>query len=162
MNQQLIQAAPVRKDILAKVSPARAFDVFTSGMGRWWPASHKTEPTAITDVVIEPKAGGRWFSRHEGGAEAEWGKVLAWEPPTRVLLAWQLNANFQFDPDLITEVEVRFVAEGEGTRVLLEHRNLERYGAATERVRGKIDSPDGWGGLLSLFARSAEGSSSGG
>ena len=161
MNQQLIQAAPVRKEILVKVAPARAFEVFTAGMGRWWPASHNTEPTAITDVVVEPRAGGRWFSRHEDGLEAEWGKVIAWEPPNRVLLAWQLNAEFKYDPDFITEVEVRFVAEGSGTRVLLEHRNLERYGEATEKVRGMIDSPDGWGGLLALFARTAEGTAAG-
>jgi uncharacterized protein YndB with AHSA1/START domain len=157
MNRQLIQAAAVRKDILVKASPARAFEIFTGKMGRWWPASHNTQPTAITDVIIEPRAGGRWFSRHEGGQEAEWGKVIAWEPPNRLLLAWQLNAEFKYDPEFITEVEVRFVAEGEGTRVLLEHRNLERYGEAAERVRRTIDSPDGWSGLLTLFAGAADG-----
>lgn len=159
MTVSTISPAAVRKSIVVKAPPARAFEVFTSGMGRWWPGSHNTQASPITDVMIEPRVGGRWFSRHEDGGEADWGRVLAWEPPGRAVLGWQLNAEFQYDPDFITEVEITFTAQEAGTLVTLEHRNLERYGEAAERVRGMIDSDGGWGGLLQLFAAAAESSS---
>ena len=80
-----------------------------------------------------------------------------WEPPARLVLAWQLTADWKFDPSLITEVEVRFIADGANkTRVELEHRNLERYGERADGLRATIDSPEGWGGLLQLFKQAAE------
>jgi hypothetical protein len=82
--------------------------------------------------------------------------VLVWEPPTRVVLGWQLNPDFKFDPSVVTEVEVRFIAEGEGaTRVELEHRHLERFGERGEVLREKVGSPNGWGKLLEEFAACA-------
>ena len=96
--------------------------------------------------------------RGEDGSECEWGKVLVWEPPTRVVLGWQLDPDFKFDPNVVTEVEVRFIAEGEGgTRVELEHRNLERFGEHAAKVREAFESPGGWSGLLESFAKLAEG-----
>jgi uncharacterized protein YndB with AHSA1/START domain len=87
--------------------------------------------------------------------------VLAWEPPGRVLLAWQINANWKYDPDLITEVEVTFTPVGGGaTRVDLEHRNLERFGDKIESVRAAIDSEGGWSGILRTYAEVAEASAS--
>jgi uncharacterized protein YndB with AHSA1/START domain len=86
--------------------------------------------------------------------ECQWGKVLAWEPPSRVLLAWQITPSFSYDPDLVTELDVRFTAEGRGTRVELEHR-LDGYGAAAEQMFQIFDSPEGWTGLLENFAREA-------
>jgi uncharacterized protein YndB with AHSA1/START domain len=88
-------------------------------------------------------------------SECEVGKVLVWDPPARLVLIWQLTAEFQFDPNLVTEVEVQFTPEGEGTRVDLEHRNLERLGDTAETLREKIDAPGGWSGLLALFAEEA-------
>jgi uncharacterized protein YndB with AHSA1/START domain len=95
------------------------------------------------------------------GSECEIGKVLVWEPPARLVLAWQLTHDWKFDPNLITEVEVQFIAEGaNATRVDLEHGNLERFGAQADAVRAIYDSPSGWPGLLEAFAVcSSKGSS---
>jgi uncharacterized protein YndB with AHSA1/START domain len=159
-----IKPAPVRKSIEVRAEPARAFEAFTARMGRWWIRGYSiNRDSAIADVIIEPKVGGRWYERGQDGSECEWGKVLAWEPPGRVVLAWQIEAGasadqWQYNPALITELEVRFVAAGAGvTRVELEHRNLERLGAHAARMREIFESPMGWGGLLDAFAREAGG-----
>ena len=120
-----------------------------------WLPSHKLGKTPFEDVILEPRAGGRWYERSEDGSEWNWGKVLVWEPPTRLVLSWHISANFVYEPCLTTELEVRFVEEGDGTRVDLEHRDLERYGAQTDSVRATFESPAGWSGLLQAFAASA-------
>ena len=150
-----IQPAPIRKSVRVKAAPPRAFEIFTSGMGRWWLKTHSISPTKtpIKDVVLEPRAGGRWFERGEDGSECEWGKVLAWEPPHRVLLAWQINADWRYDPALVTEVEVLFTVLSPGTtRVDLEHRCLERLGERAGVLRAAFDSTDGWQGCLAALA----------
>jgi len=155
MNR-IITPAPVRKSVRVQAPPARAFEVFTAGIGRWWPKSHHIGAAELDTHVIEPKSGGRWFERGIDGVECEVGKVLVWDPPSRLVLAWQLTADWKFDADLITEIEVRFLPDGKNaTRVELEHRNLERFGQRAAAVRRQIDAPDGWGGLLQLFAQSA-------
>jgi hypothetical protein len=133
----------------------RAFAVFTEGFGGWWPASHHLGESELVDAIIEPRAGGRWYERNADGSECDWGHVIAWEPPRRVLLAWQLDADWRFDPDLVTEVEVRFEADGERTRVAFEHRHLERMGARAEEVRRSVDSPEGWRGILARYGEAA-------
>jgi uncharacterized protein YndB with AHSA1/START domain len=139
------KVAPVRKSARVGVPPQRAFDVFVNGMHTWWPLAHTLLKSPRQAVVVEPRPDGRWYERAIDGSECSWGKVLAWEPPTRILLGWQLDAAFTFNPDLVTEVEVRFSRDGvDGTRVELEHRNLERYGEQAEHVRAALDSPDGW------------------
>jgi hypothetical protein len=148
-----ITVAPVRKSVRVSAAPARAFEVFTTGFARWWPRSHSIAKVPQKEAVIEPRVGGRWFERAEDGSECDWGKVLVWEPPARVVLGWQLNADFRFDPDVVTEVEIRFIAEGEdATRVELEHRHLERFGEQGEKLREKVGSPTGWGALLDEYA----------
>jgi uncharacterized protein YndB with AHSA1/START domain len=97
----------------------------------------------------------RWFERDESGAETDWGDVLAWDPPTRLLLAWRLTTQWLYDPDLLTEVELTFApAEGGGTLVTLEHRNLERFGADAARHAETLGG--GWPGFLGEFARYVE------
>jgi uncharacterized protein YndB with AHSA1/START domain len=151
-----IKPAPVRRNIQVAASRERAFDVFTAGIGRWWPKTHKIGPADLDTLVIEPREGGRWFERDVDGSECEVGKVLVWDPPARLVLAWQLTPEFKYDPDLITEVEVQFIAVGvNATRVELEHRNLERFGDRADAMRQQIDAPDGWPGILQLFAQSA-------
>ncbi len=151
-----ISPAPVRRTVTVKASQARAFEVFTASIGRWWPKSHRTGASELDTVVIEPMAGGRWFERGVDGVETQVGHVLAWNPPSGLILAWQLTAEWRFDPDLITEVEIRFIVEGPGvTRVELEHRNLERFGDKAEAVSQSIGSPNGWGAILDLYAQSA-------
>lgn len=150
-----IRPAPVRKSIFVNAPQDHAFEVFTSGMRRWWPKSHKLSEAELDQQIIEPEQGGRWYQLNVDGTECEVGKVAAWDPPSRILLIWQLNAVWTFDPDLETEVEVRFTPEGSGTRVDLEHRALERLGETAEGFREAIDTPGGWSGLLELYAAEA-------
>ena len=151
-----ISPAPVRKTIRVAAPPARAFDVFTAGIGRWWPKSHHIGKADLDTHVIEPRSGGRWYERDVDGSECDIGRVLVWDPPARLLLAWQLNAEWAFDPELVTEVEVLFAPDGnDGTHVSLEHRHLERLGDRADALREQIGSPNGWGHLLQLFAQSA-------
>jgi uncharacterized protein YndB with AHSA1/START domain len=148
-----ITPAPIKKSIRVNAAPARAFEIFTAGMARWWLKTHTINPTKspLEEIVLEPRAGGRWFERGEDGSECSWGKVLAWEPPTRLLLAWQINGSWQFDPALITEVEIRFTPDGSGTRVELEHRHLERLGEQAAAMAQAFTG--GWGQLLESFAK---------
>jgi uncharacterized protein YndB with AHSA1/START domain len=147
-----IKPAPVRKTVTVDASPQVAFRVFTDGFDRWWPRTHSIGESPLKCAVIEPRLGGRWYGKLENGAEAEWGDVLAWHPPARLLLAWRIGADWQYDPNLLTEVEVTFVPEGAATRVTLEHRLLENMGAAGEGARASFDSDGGWGMLLGRFA----------
>jgi len=156
MTMMVIMPAPVRKSIRVEAAPARAFELFASRMGRWWPRSHSINGSLIRDVIVEGREGGRWYERGEDGSECEWGRVLVWEPPSRLVLAWQIDGQWRFDPNLLTEVEVRFIPEGEATRVELEHRHIERFGDLADATRAALDSPGGWGGLLEGFAAAAE------
>jgi len=151
----MIRPAPVRKSILVDASPEHAFDTFANGIGRWWPKSHHISKADLDRPVIEPRSGGRWYELAVDGSECEVGKVLQWDPPSRLLLAWQLRHDFTYDPDLVTEVEVTFAPEGDGTRVNLEHRHLERLGENAEALRESVDSPNGWGLMLQLFSEAA-------
>ena len=110
----------------------------------------------VRAVVIEPRPGGRWYERGVDGVECLWGQVLLWEPERRVVLVWQLNAQWTFDPSIRTEVDVRFTAiDDRTTRVDLEHRGLEAYGADATAMRDTFDSPNGWNGMLEHYARVA-------
>jgi hypothetical protein len=151
-----ITVAPVRKSVRVNAAAAHAFETFAAGIGRWWPASHSISAAPMKDVVIEPRAGGRWYERGQDGSECDWGVVLAWEPPGRLLLGWQLDAEFRRNPATASEVELRFIAESPTvTRVELEHRGLERLGESAEVLRGKIDAPGGWTGILERYREAA-------
>lgn len=146
--------AAVRKTIDVAVAPERAFAVFCDNMKAWWPMdTHHIGAHDAVDVLLEPRAGGRWFERDAQGAECDWGRVLAYEPPSRLVLDWQIGAAWSFDPGLHTEVEVRFLPVDGGTRVELEHRDLEAFGDAAPEMATTFDSPGGWPGLLEAFAR---------
>jgi uncharacterized protein YndB with AHSA1/START domain len=152
----------VRKVVRVKAPPAVAWRVFTEQMGAWWPlATHKIGAAKAVDAVIEPRVGGRWYEHGDYGSTCDWGTVLAWEPPSRLMLTWDISADWRYEPNLKTEIEVRFIAEGRNsTRVELEHRRLDRFGARRDEMRGTFDSEMGWNGLLEAFAaRAAEESS---
>jgi uncharacterized protein YndB with AHSA1/START domain len=143
----------IRREIVVPVSAERAFEVFTAGMTGWWPSDHHIGDAPIAEVVIEPREGGRWYTRHEDGSETSTGYVDTWDPPQRLVLTWQIGADWKYDPSLITTVELRFVAEGPGrTRVALEHRDLDRYGPEAERMRETFEQPGAWDGTLAAFA----------
>lgn len=152
----MIKPAPVRRAIEVQAPVERAFELFTAGIGSWWPATHSIGASPLRTPVIEPRAGGRWYEIGEDGSECEWGEVLAWEPPARLVLAWRLDAEWRFDPHLLTEVEVTFEpVNGKTTRVELEHRKLENMGASAEAARASLDGDGGWMGLLQRFSAAA-------
>lgn len=154
MNAPLkITAAPVRKSIVVKAPQAHAFEVFTARFGTWWPKSHHIAAAEMADVIVEPRQGGRWYEKGVDGSECDWGTVLAWEPPQRLVLSWHLNGNFQRDENVESAVEVRFIPDGEDTtRVELEHRVTA---VDAEAVRTAVDSPNGWSALLGSYAEAA-------
>lgn len=138
----------VRKSLVVKCSPERAFEVFTREIGSWWPLhQYSIGGDEITEVVFEERVGGRIFERHSDGGEGEWGRVLAWEPPSRFVMSWYPGS----DPSKATELEVRFAAEGDATRVGLEHRGWEILGERAAESRANYDS--GWGGVLGYYER---------
>jgi len=144
----------IRKQLTVEAPGERAFRVFTANMGAWWPKQHHIGKATLKDCVIEPKVNGRWYELGEDGSSCEWGKVLVWEPPRRLVLAWQLGSDFKYDPALVTEVEVTFTVLGPKlTRVDFEHRNLERFGEKAEHLRDLM-SP-GWGEILDSYSRTA-------
>ena len=147
----------VRKSVTVAAPVALAFEVFTARIESWWPmASHHIGDADCAAVVIEPRPGGRWYERGVDGVECLWGQVLVWEPDRRVVLVWQLNAQWQFDPAIRTEVDVRFTAiDDRTTQVELEHRGLEAYGAEAMAMRDAFGSPNGWNGMLDHFAQVA-------
>jgi len=150
-----VKPAPVKKSVTVEAPIEQAFQVFTEGFGRWWPRSNSIGKSPIASAVIEPRTGGRWYEVGQDGAECEWGEVLAWDPPNHLLLVWRIGANWQFDSELHTEVDVRFVAVSDGvTRVDLEHRLLENMGDAAESARQTFESENGWSAILASFAAS--------
>jgi uncharacterized protein YndB with AHSA1/START domain len=147
----------VRKVVSVQAPQAVAWRVFTEKMGTWWPLAHyKIGKAKAVNAIIEPRVGGRWYERGDDGSTCAWGTVLSWEPHSRLVLSWDINADWQYDPALKTEIEVRFIADGkDGTRVELEHRKLDRYGARRDEMRRIFDTEGDWGRLLAAFARAA-------
>ena len=151
--------APVRKSILVSASVERAFHVFTAEIGTWWPNSHPIGSSPMTRALMEPYVGGRCYTEQEDGSSCQWGKVLAWEPPHRFTMAWQVSPAWKFEPDAArcSEVEVTFTPAEDGqTLVELEHRYFERHGEGAAGMRASIGSDGGWGGLLRLYKAMAE------
>jgi uncharacterized protein YndB with AHSA1/START domain len=144
----------IRKTTFVEANQEIAWRVFTEKMGSWWPlANYKIGSANAIDAVIEPHVGGRWFERGEDSSTCQWGTVLVWEPTSRLVLSWDINADWQYDPELNTEIEVRFVADGNNrTRVEFEHRRLDRYGARRDEMRRIYDTQGDWGKLLAAFA----------
>jgi DNA-binding transcriptional ArsR family regulator/uncharacterized protein YndB with AHSA1/START domain len=144
----------VVKTITVQTGIARAFEVFADH-GRWWPVrTHHIADAPGIAVILEPFVGGRWYERSEDGSECDWGRVLAWEPPHRMLLTWQMGSQWVYEPDpgLASEIEVRFIAEGPGrTRVEFAHRHLERYAGQAERMRSVLDGPNGASQVLVAY-----------
>jgi uncharacterized protein YndB with AHSA1/START domain len=158
VEAQRISPAPIRKSLRMKASRQKAFETFVDAMGGWWIKGHSLLKSPQQDVLIETRVGGRWYEIGEDGSEQDWGKVLAWDAPDRIVLAWQLNAEWTYDPEFETTVEVRFTADGDHTIVDFEHRDLDRFGDKAEAVRGDYESgmDGGWGKLLDGYRRMAE------
>jgi uncharacterized protein YndB with AHSA1/START domain len=145
----------VHASIVVQAPVERAFSVFTEDMAGWWPPEHHILQGELAEMVFEPRQGGHVFDRATDGSECHWGRVLAYEPPTRLVIGWYVSLAWQLEPDSArtSEVEVRFIADGPSrTRVELEHRHLERHGDGWEEMRAAVDSPEGWMRGLRRFA----------
>ena len=154
MNQTTI--APVRYSVTVPISAERAFTLFTEGFNTWW-IGHHIGKAELAEAVIEPRVDGRWYERDVDGTECDWGKVLVFDPPGRLVLTWQLDAEFKYDPDLshASEVEVLFAEQDGQTRVDFEHRHIERLGAGAEELARQLAADGGWPAILDLFAKAA-------
>ncbi len=157
MNAISPEEASVRKSLTVKAPLERCFKVFTDGFGTWWPGTHHIAKVEMKDCFIERRAGGRWYERGVDGSECDWGRVLAWEPPNRLVLSWHLGSDWQYHAETWSEVEVTFVAEGpRATRVELVHRHLDRHGEGWRELAKGVSGEGGWSSLLGLFGAAAE------
>jgi uncharacterized protein YndB with AHSA1/START domain len=148
--------APVRKSVRVRAPIARAFDVFTGGLSRWWPHDHGVGKKPIQKVLMEPRLGGRWLEISEDGSQTTVATITRWEPPHRVVMVWQVNARWQPDPAMKSEVEVCFTAVGpDATQVELVHHGFESMGAEDGASMRK-DVERGWPGLIERYAQEAE------
>jgi uncharacterized protein YndB with AHSA1/START domain len=151
----------VRTEVVVDAPTDRAFRLFTERFDRIKPREHNMLGVDIAESVFEPRAGGRVYDRGVDGSECQWGRVLAYEPPDRILFTWDINPTWQIEPDLskTSEVEVRFVADGpDRTRVELEHRHLDRHGDGWEGMREGVRADQGWPLYLERFAAVVEDS----
>ena len=160
MTEAAMDTTAVRREITVTVPVERAWDVFTRDFSTWWPSGYSIGTEPMESCAIEPRAGGRWYERGQNGAECEWGRVLAYEPPSRLVLSWGVAADWTVEPNQEnhSEIEVTFVAEGDGaTRVTLEHRGFDRHSSGGQQIREVVGSENGWQTLLGSYAQAVQG-----
>jgi len=153
MSQEV--ATPVRKQVVVDVPVEQAFKAFTERLGDFKPPEHNLLSVPIAATVFEPFVGGNIIDRGEDGSECRWARVLAFDPPDRVVFSWDISPQWQIvtDAEEASEVEVTFVAETpERTRVELEHRHLDRHGPGWPAVRDGVDTDGGWPLYLARYA----------
>jgi len=149
----------VRASVVVSATQEHAFSVFTAGIGSWWPPEHHILQGELAEMVFEPRVGGAVYDRATDGTECHWGRVLAYEPPHRFVITWNINLQWHLETDLekVSEIEVTFVPEGTAkTRVELHHRHLDRHGPGWEQMRDAVGSSDGWQRGLARFSERAE------
>ncbi|MET8308524.1 MULTISPECIES: SRPBCC family protein [unclassified Micromonospora] len=147
--------AVVRRQIIVEAPIERAFTVFTERFGDVKPPEHNLLGVAIAETVFEPKVGGHIYDRGVDGTECRWARVLAYDPPDRVVFSWDISPQWQVEtePDNTSEVEVTFVAESpQRTRVELEHRHLDRHGPGWQSVSDGVAHDEGWPLYLTRYA----------
>ena len=152
---QSATAATVRRQVLVNAPIGQAFKVFTERFGDFKPREHNMLKAAIAETVFEPRVGGNIYDRAVDGSECRWARILAFEPPDRVVFSWDISPRWQIEtnPELTSEVEVCFISEtAERTRLELEHRNIDRHGFGWESVRDGVDNEAGWPLYLQRYA----------
>jgi uncharacterized protein YndB with AHSA1/START domain len=150
-----VSAAPVRQSVVVEAPIEHAFKVFTEQFGSFKPSEHNLLAVPIAETVFESRVGGHVYDRGVDGSECRWARVLAYEPPNRVLLSWDISPQWQIetDPERTSEWEVRFTAETpHRTRVELEHRKLDRHGDGWQSVRDGVAGDQGWPLYLRRYA----------
>jgi uncharacterized protein YndB with AHSA1/START domain len=133
----------------------KAFAFFTESFSDWWPTAHHIGEADMAEAILEPRVGGRWFERGVDGSECDWGRVRVWEPPHRIVVTWQINGHWQYDPDpaRASEIEFRFTAESpEQTALTLEHRHLDRLTDGKAMRDTIVERGGGWSTVLARFA----------
>ena len=148
-------AVTVRKEVVVDASIERAFAVFTGRFGDFKPPEHNILGAPIAETVFEPRVGGNIVDRAADGSECRWARILAFDPPDRVVFSWDISPRWTIEPDQAqtSEVEVRFYAEAPGrTRVELEHRHIDRHGPGWEAVTDGVDGANGWPLYLERYA----------
>ncbi len=150
---QATEPLAVNRSITVQAPPERAFAVFTEGFDSWWPRGHHIGSADMAKAVIDPYAGGRWYELGEDDSRTDWGDVLAYDPPHRLVLTWHIGGTWSLEasPENFSEIEVTFTPEGDGTRVELAHRHLERHTAAASLAES-VGGDGGWNGLLKLYS----------
>lgn len=150
---ELINLSEINKEVLVEASQQTAFKVFTERMDLWWPRTHHIGKTDLAEIVLEPFVNGRWYAKHVDGSRSDNGYVISYNPYGLLILAWQINGDFECDPDLVTEVVVEFIVEGpKTTRVKLAHKDLQKLG--NDKAVAGMNT--GWGMILELFKQLAE------
>jgi uncharacterized protein YndB with AHSA1/START domain len=150
-----VAVTPVKQSIVVEAPIEHAFKVFTEQFGNFKPREHNMLAVPIAETVFEPRVGGHIYDRGVDGSECRWARVLAYEPPNRLLLSWDISSRWQIetDPDKASEWEVTFTAEtGHRTRVELEHRKLDRHGDGWQGVRDGVAGDQGWPLYLQRYA----------
>ena len=153
-------AMSVQSMIVVEATREHAFSVFTEDIGSWWPPDHHILDGELAEMVFEPHVGGHVYDRGVDGRECRWARVLAYDPPERIVFSWDITLQWGIEPDAgkTSEVEVRFITETpDRTRVELEHRHLDRHGDGWENMAGAVGSPEGWDSGLSSFASRLRG-----
>ena len=151
----------IRRDVVVDVDQQRAFELFTADMTSWWPSAHHIGSAPIQQVIVEPRTGGRWYTRHQDGSETSTGFVTAWDPPGRLVITWQIGADWKYHADLVSTIEVHFEPLDDGrTRVRLEHRDLDAFGADAAAMRATFERPSAWTATLAAYAEAAAGPTS--
>jgi uncharacterized protein YndB with AHSA1/START domain len=154
MTMQAEQTS-MQTSVVVEAPLERAFSVFVEDFDKIKPREHNMLGADIAETVFEPRAGGHIYDRGVDGSECRWARVLAYEPPDRVVFSWDISPQWQVesDPEKTSEVEVRFIAETPATtRVELEHRNLDRHGAGWDGMRVGLEAGDGWPLYLNRYA----------
>ena len=156
MSTQAAATTSVQASIVVEAPIERAFQVFTSDFDSIKPHEHNLLQVEVAETVLEPRVDGYIYDRGVDGSECRWARVLAFEPPHRLLFSWDISPHWQIEPDpaKTSEVEVRFIAETPGrTRVEVQHRNLDRHGEGWEGVREGVASNEGWPLYLRRYAK---------
>jgi len=144
----------VRRTLTVAAPRERAFAVFTDGLATWWPREYTWGRDVLETIAIEPCEGGRCFERGPHDFQCDWGRVVLWDPPNRLVISWQISPRREPEPNpaKASEVEIRFIAEGPtSTRVEFEHRDLARHGEEGMSYRDALDSPQGWTLILERY-----------
>jgi uncharacterized protein YndB with AHSA1/START domain len=150
----------IRHDIVVNAPLDRAFAVFTERFGDFKPREHNLLSVPIAETVFDPRVGGHIYDRGEDGSLCKWARILAFEPPSRVVFTWDIGPTWQLesDPARCSEVEIRFVAEAaDRTRVQLEHRHIERHGEGWESVAAGVEGDAGWPLYLRRYVALVDG-----